>query len=97
MRPESQAFLPMIEEAPVPTAVLPMNLLVVDDELHVRRLCTDVAAQSGMKVTAVATAEEALAVLENSVVDILMTELNCRNRAGWICCSKFTTAIRKWR
>lgn len=82
MRPESQAFVSMIEEAGVPTSVLPMNLLVVDDEQHVRQLCADVAAQSGMKVTAVATAEEALAVLENSVVDILMTDLKLPESSG---------------
>jgi DNA-binding response OmpR family regulator len=38
-------------------------------------LCADVAAQSGMKVTAVASAEEALHVLENFAVDILITDL----------------------
>ncbi len=75
-------IVPMIEEAPVQSAVLPMNLLVVDDEQHVRQLCADVAIQSGMKVTAVATAEEALAVLENSVVDILMTDLKLPESSG---------------
>ena len=59
-----------------------MNLLVVDDEQHVRQLCADVAAQSGMKVTTVATAEEALNVLENSAVDILMTDLKLRESNG---------------
>jgi DNA-binding NtrC family response regulator len=52
-----------------------MNLLVVDDELHVRRLCSEVAIQSGINVTAVATAEEALDVLANSPIDILITDL----------------------
>jgi PleD family two-component response regulator len=53
----------------------PMNLLIVDDEQYVRQLCADVAMQSGMKATAVATAEEALQVLENSAVDILITDI----------------------
>jgi DNA-binding NtrC family response regulator len=47
----------------------------VDDEQHVRQLCSEVATQSGMRVTAVATAEEALDVLANSVVDIVITDL----------------------
>ena len=55
VRPESQGYVHMIEEAAARAAVLPMNLLVVDDEQHVRQLCADVAAQSGMKVTTVAT------------------------------------------
>jgi DNA-binding NtrC family response regulator len=62
--------------------VLPMNVLVVDDEQHVRQLCTDVAAQSGMKVTAVATAEEALNIFENSAIDILITDLKLRESNG---------------
>jgi len=82
VRPESQGYVPMIEEAAARAEVLPMNLLVVDDEQHVRQLCADVAAQSGMKVTTVATAEEALAVLENSVVDILMTDLKLPESSG---------------
>ena len=82
MRPESQPFVPIMAEETVPTAVLPMNLLVVDDEQHVRQLCVDVAVQSGMKVTAVATAEEALAVLEYSIVDILITDLKLPQSSG---------------
>jgi DNA-binding NtrC family response regulator len=50
----------MSEEAAVRQAVVPMNLLVVDDELHVRQLCADVAGDIGMHVTTVASAEEAL-------------------------------------
>jgi len=59
-----------------------MNLLVVDDEQNVRQLCAEVATQSGMKVRAVATADEALDVIENSVVDILLTDLNLRESNG---------------
>jgi DNA-binding NtrC family response regulator len=59
-----------------------MSLLVLDDEQHVRQLCADIAVQSGMKVTAVATAEEALNVLENTAVDILITDLKLRDSNG---------------
>jgi hypothetical protein len=38
VRPESQAIVPMIGEALVRQDVLPMNLLVVDDEQYVRQL-----------------------------------------------------------
>jgi two-component system response regulator HydG len=60
----------------------PMNLLVVDDGQFVRQLCEDVATQSGMKVTAVASAEEALHVLENSAVDIVITDLKLPQSSG---------------
>jgi Asp/Glu/hydantoin racemase len=43
-------------------------------------LCADVAMQSGMKVTTVSTAEEAISILENSASDILMShEWETRN------------------
>src|ERR1700736_7067443 len=77
-----QAIVPMIEEAVVRHDVLPMNLLVVDDEQYVRQLCADVAVQSGMKVTTVSTAEEAIHILENFAVDILMTDLKLPKSSG---------------
>ena len=82
VRPESQAIVPMIEKAVVRPNVLPMNLLVVDDEQCVRQLCADVAVQSGMRVTAVSTAEEAINILENSAVDLLMTDLKLPKSRG---------------
>jgi len=82
VRPEGQAIVPMIEEAVVRPNVLPMNLLVVDDEQCVRQLCADVDVQSGMKVTAVSTAEKAINILENSAVGILMTDLKLPKSRG---------------
>ncbi len=82
VRPESQAIMPMIEEPVVRHDVLPMNLLVVDDEQYVRQVCADVAVQSGMKVTTVSTAEDAINILENSAVDILLTDLKLPKSSG---------------
>jgi DNA-binding NtrC family response regulator len=82
VRPERLVIVPRTEEAAVRQEVVPMSLLVVDDEQHVRQLCADVASQSGMKVTTVATAEEALNILENSAVDILMTDLKLPESSG---------------
>jgi DNA-binding NtrC family response regulator len=64
-------------------AIIPrMNLLVVDDEQCVRQLCAEVAVQSGMNVTVAATAEEAMDVLGNSNVDILITDLESGKSNG---------------
>ena len=65
----------MMEEAVVRREVAPMNILIVDDEQAIRETCAAVAAQCGMKPTGVATAEEALEVLEHSAIDILLTDL----------------------
>ena len=72
----------MTEEAVVRREVAPMNILIVDDEQAIRETCAAVAAQCGMKPTGVATAEEALEVLEHSAVDILLTDLKLPQANG---------------
>ena len=72
----------MAEEAAVRREAVPMSVLIVDDEQTVRDTCAAVAAQSGMKTIAVATAEEALEVLEHSAVDILLTDLKLPRANG---------------
>jgi CheY-like chemotaxis protein len=72
----------MGEEAAVRREVAPMNLLIVDDELAIRETCSVVAEQCGMRATGVATAEEALEVLEHSAVDILLTDLKLPQANG---------------
>jgi CheY-like chemotaxis protein len=64
----------MTEDAAVRREVVPMNVLIVDDEQTVRETCTAAAEQCGMKAMDVATAEEALEVPEHSAVDILLTD-----------------------
>ncbi|HTP67567.1 MAG TPA: sigma-54 dependent transcriptional regulator [Dongiaceae bacterium] len=61
---------------------VPLSILVVDDDAHVRELCRSVAAESGMKVSDVSTAEEALEVMEVASVDILLTDLRLPGTSG---------------
>jgi len=72
----------MTEEAAVRTEVAVRNILIVDDEPEVRRLCADVAAQTGLKPFAVPSAEEAVEHLEHSAVDILLTDLKLPGTSG---------------
>src|SRR5260221_3941513 len=72
----------MGEEAAVRREVVPMNLLIVDDEQSIRETCATVSEQCGMKAVAVATAEEALEVLEHSAVDIVLTDLKLQQSNG---------------
>src|SRR5216684_3775541 len=65
----------MSEDAAVLREAVSMNILIVDDEPSIRETCAEVARQAGMKAFAVASAEEALEVLENSAVDIVLTDL----------------------
>jgi len=72
----------MSEEAAVRREVAPMSILIVDDELSIREACADVAVQTGMRATSVATAEEALDVLEQSAIDIVLTDLKLPGTSG---------------
>jgi two-component system response regulator HydG len=72
----------MIEAATIPREATPLSILVVDDEPSIRETCAEVARQAGMKVLAVASAEEAFEVLENSAVDIVLTDLMLQRTSG---------------
>src|SRR5450755_93896 len=72
----------MSAEAVVPRETPPMNILIVDDEPTIREACGEVAQVTGMNATMVATAEEAFEVLENSSIDIVLTDLMLRHTSG---------------
>jgi DNA-binding NtrC family response regulator len=72
----------MSEEAVVLRETAPMNILIVDDEPTIREACGEVAQLTGMNATMVATAEEAFEVLENSSIDIVLTDLMLRHTSG---------------
>lgn len=59
-----------------------MRLLVVGDEEHIRKLCFEVGRQCCMRVTAVATAEEAFNILDGKYADIAITDLRLRESPG---------------
>jgi DNA-binding NtrC family response regulator len=67
--------MPMPEEAAVQRAVIPMSVLVVEDEESTRKLCADVAESCGMRAVVASSVEEALRRLETHAVDIIVTDL----------------------
>jgi len=74
-------FLAMTDE-PRQQSNPPLNLLVVDDDEHIREVCRSVASEAGMKVSDVATAEEALELLEIACVVVLLTDLRLPGTSG---------------
>lgn len=52
-----------------------MNLLVLAKEQHIRTSCSIAAANGGMNVTAVGTAQKAITIINTSNVDILIADL----------------------
>jgi DNA-binding NtrC family response regulator len=58
------------------------SVLIVDDEDATRDLCRDIAAELGLEVHTASTTNEALEILEQSVVDIVVTDLRVPQLGG---------------
>jgi DNA-binding NtrC family response regulator len=59
-----------------------LNLLIVDDEVATQNLCNDVAVEAGFHVYTSATTEQALEILEQYPVDIVVTDLKVPQIGG---------------
>jgi two-component system response regulator HydG len=59
-----------------------LSLLIVDDEDATRTLCAEVAAQTGLEVRSTETTEQALEILEQYPVDIIVTDLKVPQIGG---------------
>ena len=68
------------ESSPARSAVL--NLLIVDDEVTTRNLCNDVALEAGLYVHTSSTTEQALDILDQYPIDIVVTDLKVPQIGG---------------
>ncbi len=68
------------EAAPARSSIL--SLLIVDDEAATRDLCRDVALDAGLQVQTSATTENALEILDQFPVDIVVTDLKVPQLGG---------------
>jgi DNA-binding NtrC family response regulator len=59
-----------------------LSLLIVDDEITTRNLCNDVALEAGLHVHTSATTEQALEILDQYPVDIVVTDLRVPQIGG---------------
>jgi CheY-like chemotaxis protein len=60
-----------------------VRVLVVDDARIVRQVVTDILTQDGATVTAVGSAEEALATLQRERPDVLLSDLAMPGKGGY--------------
>src|ERR1700722_15706712 len=58
------------------------TVLIVDDENTTRDLCRDVVADSGLRTRTASTTEQALEILEQYPVDIVLTDLRVPELGG---------------
>jgi two-component system response regulator HydG len=84
-------LLALNEEKPVNTQIFPsssgkpsapITALVVDDESQARKVCLDVLGDVGLRARTASTTEEALAAMEESPVDIVITDLQVPRMGG---------------
>jgi CheY-like chemotaxis protein len=60
-----------------------IRVLVVDDTRNVREVVTDILTHDGAAVTAVGSAEEALAALQRERPDVLLSDLAMPGKGGY--------------
>lgn len=60
-----------------------VRVLVVDDMAHVRDVVTEILERDGAAVTAVASAEEALDVLQRERPNVLLSDLSMPGKGGY--------------
>jgi CheY-like chemotaxis protein len=60
-----------------------VRVLVVDDARNVREVVTDILTHDGAAVTAVGSAEEALAALQRERPDVLLSDLAMPGKGGY--------------
>src|SRR6202051_945961 len=58
------------------------SILIVDDEVSTRNLCRDVASDAGLQVYAAATTEEAMEILDQYPIDIVVMDLQVPQIGG---------------
>ena len=70
------------QPAPIGVRLSGFSILIVDDEVHARDLCRDIAVDAGLVAHTAATTEEALELLEASPVDLIITDLKVPQLGG---------------
>lgn len=59
-----------------------IRVLVIDDEVHVRKLYEDLMAREGFKVQSVANVESAVKAIKNEQFDIIILDIELEKESG---------------
>ena len=70
------------ESAPAVDRPTAISVLVVDDEDSTRSLCRDVVVERGWRARTASTTEQALEILDQSLIDIVITDLKIPQLGG---------------
>jgi CheY-like chemotaxis protein/two-component sensor histidine kinase len=83
---DAEPMAPTVEEGLLldnPSVLEALRVVVVDDEADARELCTAILEQYGARVTAVASASEALDVIQQSQPDVLVSDIGMPQEDGY--------------
>ena len=69
-----------------------MKLLIVDDDLHIRRLIGIYLRDAGFELTEAATGEEGLEIAQREPFDIVLIDLILPHYGGFRLCQKLKSA-----
>jgi two-component system response regulator HydG len=70
------------ESAPAVDRPTAISILIVDDEEKVRTLCRDVIADGGWRARLASTTEQALEILDQSLIDVVLLDLQIPQLGG---------------
>jgi DNA-binding NtrC family response regulator len=71
-----------MDTSPSPERPTAVSVLIVDDEDASRNLCRDVVADSGWRARTASTTEQATEILEQSSIDVVITDLRVPQLGG---------------
>lgn len=69
-------------EREMPRQSVPVSVLIVDDEPDTREICSRVALDAGLRVLSAETTEQALELLDQHPIDIVMSDLKVPQTGG---------------
>jgi PAS domain S-box-containing protein len=84
LMPDSAQIIPKIRQSNNALSLPGLHILVVDDDVDTGEFLTYILAQSGAKVTAVASAGEALEILAKTQVDLLLSDIGMPGIDGYM-------------
>lgn len=67
------------------------NILIVDDDPHIRELIHVLLSKEGIKTVEAADGKQALAILESDKIDLIILDIMMPNMDGWTFCREVRT------
>ena len=64
------------------------NILLVDDDVSILLLVSDVLEENGMNVVTARSGEEAVRLMEGQSFDLILLDIMMKGLSGWMCAGR---------